>query len=250
MCIVVIVAQVMFGFSFIIYFFFQCTPIDYFWKQWPGDYAGHCVNLEIAIYTGGGINIFSDIIVILLPIPKLLKLQVCSSKRKIGIVVTFLVGLFVTNCSVIRLSTLVNFGSVQNTTYDYNAVSMWSALEGDVEIICACMPCLAGPIMHFFRNVLGMKMSTYAKSGALKSLNITGSRITGGKSITRLPSVSASEDDERSAGQATGDGNIRKTVTTTMYNLPYGQSSGDVELIDQKPGRSRSMLRPQPSGNC
>ncbi|KAK7180157.1 hypothetical protein DPSP01_012786 [Paraphaeosphaeria sporulosa] len=236
----VIVGLIIYGFGFIIYFAFQCRPINYFWNQWSGETEGRCVNQQFAVYMNSAMNIVFDLVVFFLPVPKLMKLQVRSTQRKIGFILTFLVGLFVTACSMVRLSTLANIGKVQNATYHYNAISLWSGLEGDVGVICACMPSLAGPILYFFRDVLGVKLTSFTKSGTNKTMNVSRSRITGNKSIARLPSTTASERDSRNDMGSPTAGGIEKTVVTSIYNLPYGYSSGDdVELIEQKPGHER-----------
>lgn len=46
----------------------------------------------------------------------------------------------VTVVSVIRLASIVQFGSSSNLTWDYWGISMWSSVELAVGMICACMP--------------------------------------------------------------------------------------------------------------
>jgi hypothetical protein len=233
----VIIALILYGVGVIIYIGFECRPISYFWDQWDGEHEGYCVNQQLAVYIISGLNILFDLIVFFLPIPKLLKLQIRSKRRKAGVVLTFLVGLFVTTCSMIRLHTLTNLGNITNATYHYNSIALWSALEGDVGVICACMPALAGPVLYFFRDVLGSRGASTNKSSANKSA--TASRITGNKSIGRLPSTASTREFEDDA-QDHKLGGIEKRVVTSMYNIPYGHSSGDdVELIEQGPGHGR-----------
>lgn len=50
------------------------------------------------------------------------------------------VGTFVTVVSIIRLASLVEFAKTANITYEFFTVSIWSAVEISVGIMCACMP--------------------------------------------------------------------------------------------------------------
>jgi hypothetical protein len=220
--------------GFFIYFSVECRPISYFWHQWDGEHEGTCPDTESAIYVNSAFNIFFDLIVFFLPVPRLMSLQIKDTRRKVGVVLTFLVGLFVTICSIVRLRYLAAFGRVTNATYHFNDIALWSGLEGDVGVICACMPTIAGPILYFFREKVGSKLSSNTKSytgGTGKSPN--SSRITGNKSITRLPST-ASERDIELDKRPRKHGGIEKTTVTSMHNLPHHCSSeDDVELIHQ-----------------
>jgi hypothetical protein len=197
----VIAGLLAYGAGFCIYFAVQCRPISYFWNQWDGEHEGVCLDTQTAIYVNSAFNIFFDLVVFFLPVPKLIALQVRDTRRKIGVILTFLVGLFVTICSIVRLKYLSNLDNLTNATYNYNDI---------------------------------------AKSSSSKSPNV--SRITGDKSITRLPSSAGSHEDvELGPGPRTSKhGGIEKTTVTSMYNLPQVQASGDDEKLigghDQMPG--------------
>jgi hypothetical protein len=238
----VIAGLLAYGTGFCIYFAVQCRPISYFWNQWDGEHEGVCLDTQTAIYVNSAFNIFFDLVVFFLPVPKLIALQVRDTRRKVGVILTFLVGLFVTICSIVRLKYLSNLDNLTNATYNYNDIALWSGLEGDVGVLCACMPTIAGPVLYFFREKIGSKLSSYAKSSSSKSPNV--SRITGDKSITRLPSSAGSHEDvELGPGpgpRTSKHGGIEKTTVTSMYNLPQVQASGDDEKLigghDQMPG--------------
>jgi len=119
---------------------FQCEPISYVWKQWDGEHEGYCNNFQLAVYINSGLNIFFDLVVFFLPIPKLAQIQVQDKRRKVGVVLTFLVGLFVTACSMVRLKYSTGVSKITNATYEYTEISSWSGIECEVGVICACMP--------------------------------------------------------------------------------------------------------------
>jgi hypothetical protein len=216
--------------GFYIYFALECRPLSYFWHQWDGEHKGVCPSNESAIYVNSAFNIFFDIVVFFLPVPKLMSLQVRDTRRKVGVILTFLVGLFVTICSIVRLRYLAAFSQVTNATYHFNNIALWSGLEGDIGVICACIPTIAGPMMYFLREKVGSKLSSSMKSstgGFKKSAN--SSRLTGGKSITRLPSTASERGLELGNRVQKHDGIERTTVTS----VDHSSSDDDLELGHQ-----------------
>lgn len=236
-CWAVIGVLIAYGLSMCIFFLMQCRPINYFWVQWDGQHEGTCINFRLGTYIGSGINIGLDLVVFFLPVPRLVKLQVSDTRRKVGVVLTFLVGLFVTICSIIRLKYLAQIGSYSNATYHYNDIGLWSAIEGDVGVICACMPSIAGPLMYFFRTTVASKLNSSSKGGSQSRLS---TRITGDKGIARLNSRASDRDDvelePRSQAQQNKSG-IEKTTVTSMYQTSEQSSNDNVDLIYQNERR-------------
>lgn len=242
-CYAVVGTLVAYLVAMLVFFGMQCQPINFFWKQWDGEHSGHCINFQLGIYIGSGVNIALDLVVFFLPIPGLAKLQVKDKRRKIGVLFIFLVGLFVTVCSIIRLQYIAQIGQYSNATYHYNEVGLWSGVEADVGVICACMPSIAGPILHFFKKTVGSKL--YSSNGKSGSHSRMSSRVTGDKAIVRLPSRGSDRGDvelvqRRPQNDTIKNGGIQKTTTTSMYNLSQEQSSvEDQELDFQFDGRER-----------
>ncbi|KAK5116997.1 hypothetical protein LTR62_006718 [Meristemomyces frigidus] len=204
--------------TFTILLGFECTPISYVWKSWDGEHEGKCLELVSVLFISSALNIIFDIFVMVLPIPKLVKLHVNHSK-KVGILITFMLGVFVTACSVIRLLYFTEWSGLPNVTYHYNAITLWSNLEAGLSVFCACMPTVLGPVMYFFRQKVGTRGSRTNTSATTP----TASRIR------RLPST-ASEPEERQ--EELVKGGIRKTI----YTMPYEQDESDVELVAQESG--------------
>lgn len=228
-----------YGIGFLFSFVFQCRPLNYTWNQWDGEHQGVCLNVKAATYANSALNIFFDLVVFLLPVPKLLALQSRSTKSKIGVVLVFLVGLFVTACSIVRQFYVPHLWTSQNPTFDYNDIALWSGLEGDVGVCCACMPMVAGPVLYFFREKVASRFSSFTKSSSTKSTASISKpekvyRMPGGnKSLTRLPS-NASERDLEMNDFGMKHGGIEKTSVTSVYTLPPVRASDDdVRLIHQ-----------------
>ena len=68
---------------------FQCHPID---EAWNPNYEGHCLDRNTILVTSAAINVFSDLLNLLLPIWAIWHLQM-SPKRKLGVTALFATGL-------------------------------------------------------------------------------------------------------------------------------------------------------------
>ena len=150
--------------AFVLSIIFQCKPVTGAYKAWDGTVEAKCFNTSAQIIAMAGINILLDLTVFFLPIPKLVQLEI-STRKKIGVCLTFLVGLFVTIVSIIRLVKFCQHYRTQNTTWDFVPIGNWSQFEVNVGIWCACMPALARLIKRFWVDVLGHKLSSYFSRG-------------------------------------------------------------------------------------
>jgi hypothetical protein len=236
----VIAALLAYCAGFLIYSGFQCAPISYFWTQWDGEHTGYCNNFQLAVYINSGLNIFFDLTVCFLPISKLMAIQVQDKQRKVGVVLTFLVGLFVTACSMVRLKYLSQVSSGTNPTYDYTKIALWSGIECEVGVICACMPTVIGPLLFFFRKTFGIKLSSLSRSGASK-FTVDTSRIADDGGVKRLPSTESGHEWEMHDRERTlKHGGIERTTVTKIHRTSLEQSNDDdVKLICQGYGHNR-----------
>lgn len=95
---------------------FQCMPIPFFWNGWRGEMAGSCgVDTRLFGFIRGGVEIFLDLAILILPLPLLAKLNI-STKKKLQIMSMFCVGFVITIVSCLRLAAFVRFAHTQNPT--------------------------------------------------------------------------------------------------------------------------------------
>ncbi|KAL4963655.1 CFEM domain-containing protein [Aspergillus stella-maris] len=166
---------------------FSCKPISYYWKQWDNEHSGHCVDHNDLLLSHSIINIVLDVLVIILPMPVLVKLHMSLEKR-VGMVLMFGVGLVVTVISILRLVETVGFNSTMNPTKDFVPVGVWSLLEIDIGIMCSCMPGIRALCKRLYA-ILFNKPTGYTGSGSSRSKPShsggNGSKESGGGSNSR-----------------------------------------------------------------
>lgn len=70
----------------------SCRPLSYFWTRWDGEHEGTCLSHENIIWAHASINIFLDLVIIGLPMPTLLRMNL-SWRKKLAICSMFAVGI-------------------------------------------------------------------------------------------------------------------------------------------------------------
>lgn len=226
-----IIALIGFEFSTI----FLCTPIDYTWKAIRGK-QGHCIHRQVQLYTSSSTNIALDLIVLLLPLPKILGLKM-NSRRKIGLLLTFVVGFATTAASATQLYFLVTkLSDTQNPTWDFFDIGLWRITEMYLSIICCCMPMMAGLGMRGWKRVSSWSSIPSSVHYFLeKSFGSSSSKSkTGNTSTARSGSISAGLDDGRwrqLSAQETGLGVV--DVKRPAY-AQLQTSKGYLQVADRK----------------
>ncbi|KAF4634024.1 hypothetical protein G7Y89_g4084 [Cudoniella acicularis] len=117
--------------------FLNCRPVEYYWdKTIPG---GTCPISTLTVdFSTTGSNIFTDIFIMALPIPALIKLKI-GRNQKIGISLTFLLGCFVCIAAVVRIPFILQT-SPYDFTFDNVQFAIWVDIELNLGIVCACLP--------------------------------------------------------------------------------------------------------------
>ncbi|KAI4234674.1 MAG: hypothetical protein L6R40_006680 [Gallowayella cf. fulva] len=141
-----IVIVLMWGVAVLLTTIFQCNPVKGAWDiSVPRD---QCFNLRTWLIATNVPNIVIDFSIICLPIPLVWKLKL-STERKIGLTAVFLLGTFASVISIVRVHTNASL-EVEDPTWNYVFVMIWSTVEGNVGVICACCPVLAPLVRRCF----------------------------------------------------------------------------------------------------
>lgn len=125
-----------------------CAPIAYYYDRTiPG---GKCRNQAISGSINGGLSLLGDIFVLMLPIPSIWNLKI-NTRRKMGILGIFMLGVFVCIASTIRIVELTKF-VVTDPTFTQVQASTWTTLEQGVAVISGNLPLLAPLFERYFRG--------------------------------------------------------------------------------------------------
>ncbi|MCJ1418950.1 hypothetical protein MMC32_005301 [Xylographa parallela] len=97
-------------------------------------------SLHLKFYFAQAIpSIITDIILLVLPLPLVWKLKVTKS-QKWGVSAVFMLGGFVTICSIIRLARLIQTQDNLDFTWGLSDPALWSTVEMHIFVCCACLP--------------------------------------------------------------------------------------------------------------
>ncbi|KAK2055186.1 CFEM domain-containing protein [Colletotrichum caudatum] len=140
------------GLAFVLTAVFQCRPIHYFWTKWDGLHEGSCASANAVSWSNASISIALDLWMLAIPLWQLRSLKL-HWKKKVGVVLMFVIGTFMTVVSIIRLQSLVNFAKGHNATMDFLDVSVWSTIEICVGITCACLPAMRMILVKIFPSL-------------------------------------------------------------------------------------------------
>ncbi|OJJ64357.1 hypothetical protein ASPSYDRAFT_84371 [Aspergillus sydowii CBS 593.65] len=114
----------------------NCVPVAKFWDD---SIDGHCLDKKALWFSNSGIHIFTDIVLLVFPMPVLKSLQL-PRRQKLALMGVFALGAFVLVTSILRLQSLLVISDSKDPTYDNPGAATWSAIECNVAIICACLP--------------------------------------------------------------------------------------------------------------
>ncbi|KAH7323217.1 CFEM domain-containing protein [Stachybotrys elegans] len=211
-----------FGIVFIIVAGFQCQPVSYNWTRWHGEGQGKCLNINALAWANAAISIATDVWMLALPLSQISSLNL-HWKKKVEVGAMFGVGLFVTAVSIIRLKTLVGFSSTHNPTWDQYGVVVWSTIEINVGIICACMPAMRVILARLFPRVMGSKQTNglYGTSKVSRKAT-TASRKMGSESVVKTAN--------RDSSTTVGDQSDRGILFSREFTVDYHDEASLVPL--------------------
>ncbi|KAL1598395.1 hypothetical protein SLS59_006679 [Nothophoma quercina] len=144
------------GLVFFLLVVFQCLPISSIWDKTITN--AKCLPVSAVIgFTGAGLSIVEDIIILLLPLPVVWNLQM-STKKKIGVIFMISVGSFASVTSIVRLKFVVKYSNSFDSTWDNVDVIKWSLIE----ILSACICGNLLPLRPLIEKVMPPFRSIYS----------------------------------------------------------------------------------------
>lgn len=167
---------------------FQCNPVA---KAFDKARTGTCINLATFWFANAGFSIATDVIVLLLPMPLVYGLEVPRA-QKLALMAVFAIGVFVVITSCLRVTTLDVFATSTDNTYDIANV-MWTIIEPNVAIVCACLPTLRQLVVKLF-PALGSKSSANRYGTPGYDSNAYGSKSRGSRGTGRRSQAPPTDD--------------------------------------------------------
>ncbi|KAF7557723.1 hypothetical protein G7Z17_g413 [Cylindrodendrum hubeiense] len=130
-----------------------CWPVA---KYWDDSIPGKCLDNRAMRYAWAGINIVNDIVLVVAPMPFLKGLQI-SRRVKYVLMGVFAAGGVACIIAIIRLYSLWAYSSVPIPERPVKGVdiAIWSGLECNIAIICACIPSLKPLSSRAFPGLVG-----------------------------------------------------------------------------------------------
>ncbi|KAF3940645.1 hypothetical protein ABW19_dt0200267 [Dactylella cylindrospora] len=129
---------------------FQCVPVQAYWRPGPPHKSDKCILIQNEMHLlHGSTNLVTDVLVLLLPIPTILKLQM-PTRQKFSLIAVFTLGI------VAPLSAILRLVYIQKATLSWDAswwcLELWiyTCLETHVAIVCASIPSLKPLIVKIF----------------------------------------------------------------------------------------------------
>ncbi|TKX19897.1 hypothetical protein C1H76_8095 [Elsinoe australis] len=125
---------------------FICWPISFFWTH-QGE--GKCIPTWPLFIGNTVMNIITDFMVILSPMPVLTNLHL-PKRQKLALMAVFAVGGFVIIVSILRLAQFIKSNGATDFSWENVILGIWSVTECTVGIICSSVPALKPLVVRLF----------------------------------------------------------------------------------------------------
>ena len=142
-----------------------------------------CLPVRKLYFAQASMNIFSDIVVFILPLPVLIKLRMETHKR-VGLLFLFSVGLLVPIAAIFRIQAVRLWAKAgwHEQRYYGGYLIFWDHIESNTAIICASVPSL----QPLFRGLFGrVFLRSYQSTYYYGEGETTMTRVTIGRRISR-----------------------------------------------------------------
>ncbi|KAI9674032.1 MAG: hypothetical protein M1829_003875 [Trizodia sp. TS-e1964] len=206
--------------------FLGCQPISH---RFDSNYPRVCINLTAHIDAMSYLDIAADIILVILPLPLILKLKL-SKRDKAALIAIFTTGVFVCGTGIARLWIIDSSRDAADFTWT-NSGSLWSNIECCVALICCCAPTLKPLMRHIFPNGISTKSS--------------------GRSSSRLPSFLARYRNARASDKEESGDNSQIQRASEMELGAAGHNTSLISSLSSKgsPGLSSHLKSNASSDN-
>ncbi|KAM5350502.1 hypothetical protein ACJ41O_007007 [Fusarium nematophilum] len=128
---------------------FSCNPVQ---AQWNIAIPNAKCLEQKPVYLGGSLpNVIVDFVLVGMPLPSVFRLNIPLGRRLI-LAGMFALGFFICVVSIVRLTIVMSIRTDdQNVTYNLRDFMLWSTVEVNIGLVCACLPS-----MRPFLQIIGL----------------------------------------------------------------------------------------------
>ncbi|KAK3382091.1 integral membrane protein [Lasiosphaeria ovina] len=160
----------------------QCSPVP---RAWDKTISGECISMTDFWYANAGFSIATDILILALPMYPIYSSHLPPG-QKVALMVVFALGLFTTVTSILRMQTLSFSTTSPDITWDIDS-SIWTMIEENLAIICACLPVCRLPLSYIFPTHFSASSSSSSFSNPAARKHNSSTDIDGSWSSSKAP---------------------------------------------------------------
>ncbi|KAI1415141.1 hypothetical protein F5Y13DRAFT_5933 [Hypoxylon sp. FL1857] len=160
-CHVLLAILCLFGLTLFFGGVFACVPIALSWTPPSPDSRSpnQCINLPLFMFITSTLNTAADLVIFAIPVPLVRKLQI-AKKQQIALIGVFTIGAIVCGASVMRLVSIYELGPTDDPSVTGIRLGLWSGVESNLAITCACLPTLRPMIVRMFPKLLNATVNS------------------------------------------------------------------------------------------
>ncbi|OAQ99996.1 hypothetical protein LLEC1_01841 [Akanthomyces lecanii] len=205
----------------------QCTPIPFAWDK---SLHGSCISMITNWYANAGFAIATDVLILSLPMQPIWASKLPVNQKR-ALMLVFALGGFVTVTSILRATTL-NFSITSpDVTYDISS-TLWTIIEINVAIICACLPMCRLVLAWILPSLFGSMTVSSTPKNAQSSGSSNPTMTIGHRRLRSLdgkwaPYTSSSKTDGMSHGSVHHHEQTSEEFILAPYQKVYLQENAE-----------------------
>ncbi|KAI9376289.1 hypothetical protein BJX61DRAFT_417835 [Aspergillus egyptiacus] len=208
-----------------------CIPIHAFWDQ---DIEHTCLSRAAVWYTNAALQITGNLVLVALPMPQLIRLQI-PLRQKLCLIFIFALGLFVCATGVARVYALYRFLTTTDYSQNNAFIATWSFIESSVAILCVSLPVFRQLYVHIVpRKLRTLPRVSHKPAKHFHGPGFSWEPFQGSASYSAGVSVDA----DRDSNSAFGDGiQVMRELRWEVGSAASGRDNGppvySTDPIDQ-----------------
>ncbi|KAI0840106.1 hypothetical protein F5Y06DRAFT_248289 [Hypoxylon sp. FL0890] len=154
-CYTLLTLLCLFGLTLFFGGIFACVPIALSWTPPSPDSRSpnQCIDLPLFMFITSTLNTAADLLIFAIPVPLVRRLQI-AKKQQIALIGVFTIGAVVCGASIMRLVSIYELGPTDDPSVSGIRLGLWSGVESNLAVTCACLPTLRPVLARLFPKFL------------------------------------------------------------------------------------------------